>query len=63
MDIQLLVIEYGVHTMDRTPSVKHCRCTFFVVVFHYIGKNLVAIWPEERHDLVALGKQESFQRL
>ena len=50
--------------MDRTPSVKHCRCTFSLVSStSFIEENLVAIWPKERHDLVALGKQESFQRL
>ena len=34
----------------------------FVVVFYCIEENWVDIWPEERPDLVALGKQKSFQR-
>ena len=60
MDIQKLVIEYG----QETPSVKHCRCTFSLVSSTlFIEENLVAIWSKERLDLVALGKQESFQRL
>ena len=59
MDIQKLVIEYGQDTFSETLLVYF----LFSNSTLFIEENLVAIWPEERHDLVALGKQESFQRL